>query len=137
LPGLVPLVVSTVALAGGGWEDSASLGVTVDGHAFHDVKVVAGGCKLASTLRFEAPAKGYEDPRNPVRNYHLFQARVRFASGRSVDSKVFGNAGPGERIYTFESDTAAAGCWAKEPNKVVKLDVIGCRGHSCDLGAFD
>ena len=118
------------------WENSASLGITVNGHAFHDVHVASSGCALALRVLFEAPEKGYSDPKNKVRNYHLFRARVKFAKGQTVTSKTFGNASAGERAYAFEEDTSGAGCWAKEPNKIVKLDVIGCRGQSCDLGNF-
>jgi hypothetical protein len=118
------------------WESSASVGVTVSGHAFHDVHVASSGCRLALRVLFEAPEKGYSDPKNKVRNYHLFRARVKFAKGQTVTSKTFGNSGPGERAYGFEEDTSGAGCWAKEPNKIVKLDVIGCRGQACDLGDF-
>lgn len=133
---LAPLFVSALALAAG-WESSASMSVHVDGHSFHDVRVTGEGCKLTATLRFEAPEKGYADPHNRVRNYHLFQARLKFDGGQRIESKAFGNGAPGERVYTFESDTAGATCWAKTPGKIVKLDVIGCRGHSCDLGTFD
>ncbi len=118
------------------WSNEAGVSVTVNGHAFHDVRVDANGCTLAFELAFDAPLKAYSDPRNKVRNYHLFRARVKFVKGQTVESKTFGNAGAGERVYRFEEDTSGAACWAKEPNKVVKLDVIGCRGRNCDPGAF-
>src|SRR5215471_3186046 len=89
---LAVLFVSPLALAAGDWENSASVGVTVNGHAFHDVKVMSDGtCKLNTKLLFEAPDNGYADPRNKVRNYHLFQARVKFDKGQMIESKVFGN----------------------------------------------
>jgi hypothetical protein len=119
------------------WENAVPISVTVNGHAFHDAKVVSDGCTLGHELRFEAPATGYADPKNAVRNYHLFQARVTYAKGQKITTRVFGNSGPGERVYRFSEDTTAAGCWGKSPNKIVKLDVIGCRGRVCDLGQFD
>jgi hypothetical protein len=119
------------------WENSASVGVTVNGHAFHDAHVASRGCSLEFRLLFDAPEKGYSDPRNKVRNHHLFQARLKLAKGQTVTSKIFGNSGAGKRVYSFEEDTTGAQCWGKEPNKIVKLDVIGCRGPGCDLGAFE
>lgn len=123
------------ALAAGGWSHDADVSVTVNGHSFHHVHVTATDCKLAFELLFDAPEKGYSDPKNAVRNYHLFQARVQFAKGQTVESKVFGNSAPGERVYRFEEETGSS-CWAKDKNTVSKLDVIGCRGRSCDLGSF-
>jgi hypothetical protein len=129
---------AAVAASGGTtWENSAAVGVTVNGHAFHDARVESHDCTLAFRILFDAPEKGYSDPRNKVRNYHLFRARVKFSKGQTVESKTFGNGGPGERVYAFEEDTSGAACWGKEPNKIVKLDVIGCRGRGCDLGAFE
>lgn len=122
-------------LAAGGWSNDADVSVTVNGHSFHHVHVAAAECKLEIELLFDAPEKGYSDPKNVVRNYHLFQARVQFAKGQTAESKVFGNSGPGERVYRFEEDTGSS-CWAKDKNTVSKLDVIGCRGRSCDLGSF-
>jgi len=127
----VSLTVSLEAQADSSWASEADVGVTVNGHAFHHVRVEGKECKLSVHLLFDAPEKGYADPRNTVRNYHLFRARVRLAKGQAAESKIFGNAGPGERQY------AGAGCWTKEPGKVVKLDVIGCRGRGCDVGAFE
>jgi hypothetical protein len=129
------LVFSGSALAGG-WSHDADVSATVNGHAFRHVHVTANDCKLSFEISFDAPEKGYSDPKNKVRNYHLFQARVQFAKGpQTVESKVFGNPAPGERVYRFDYDTGSS-CWAKEKNTVSKLDVIGCRGRSCDLGSF-
>ena len=128
---------SVAAWAAGGWSSEADVGVHVNGHDFHHVKVDAHECTLTMHVDFDAPEKGYSDPRNAVRNYHRFQARVKFGKGQTVTSQVFSNASPGAHSFTFDHDTASDGCWAKEPNHVVKLDVIGCRGKGCDLGAFD
>jgi hypothetical protein len=123
------------------WSNEAAVGVRVNGHSFHDARVQGSGenkgCDLHVRLLFEAPESGYSDPKNRTRNHHSFQARLKFANGRSVESRRFGNSAAGERAYTFSEDTTSAGCWAKDPNKIVKLDVIGCRGPACDLGSFE
>lgn len=130
------LVSATALAAGKGWSDRAAVGVRVNGHAFHDVTVNAHDCALDVRLAFTAPEQGYSDPRNVVRNYHRFQARLKFAGGQVVESRIFSSTAAGERTYDFESSTADVACWSKDPNKIVKLDVIGCRGKACDLGAF-
>lgn len=136
---LALLATATLAHADGNtWENKASVVVTVNGHAFHDVHVSnEGGCKLQYELYFLAPEAGYADPKNKVRNHHSFQGRVKFAKGQTVMSERFGNSAAGERVWRFEADTANDGCWGKTPSKVVKLDVIGCRGPACDMGQFD
>jgi hypothetical protein len=119
------------------WSNEADVSVNVSGHFFHHARVDANGCKVSVHVLFDAPEKGYSDPKNHVRNYHRFRARVRLAKGQTVTSRVFANTVAGERSYSFDEDTTGAGCWAREPNKLVKLDVIGCRGQGCDLGSFD
>lgn len=129
--------VSPVALAEDApWTSEADVSVTVNGHSFHHARVEGAGCNVSVTLSFDAPDKGYSDPKNLVRNYHQFRARVRFAKGQTVTSKVFGNKAAGERTYSFTDDTSADGCWSKQPGKLVKVDVIGCRQRGCDVGAF-
>jgi len=137
---IVALVVAFagVALASdAAWTSEADVSVTVNGHSFHHARVEGDGCKVSVRLVFDAPEKGYSDPKNRVRNYHRFQARVRLAKGQTLTSRVFANTVPGERSYSFDEDTSSAGCWSKEPGKLVKVDVIGCRGQGCDLGSFD
>jgi hypothetical protein len=131
------LASAGAARADSGWSSEADVGVTVNGHAFHHARIDGNGCTVKVKLEFEAPEKGYSDPKNLVRNYHRFRARIRLAKGQFVASKIFGNSGAGERTYSFEDDTSATGCWSKEPGKLVKVDVIGCRGRGCDVGAFD
>src|SRR5215471_18897958 len=131
------MLAASAALADSGWSSEADIGVTVNGHAFHHARIDGNGCAISVRLSFDAPEKGYSDPKNVVRNYHLFRARVRLAKGQTVTSKIFGNSAPGERTYSFTEDTSAAGCWSREPGKIVKLDVIGCRGRSCDVGSFE
>lgn len=132
------LAASGAALAADApWSSEADVSVTVNGHSFHHARIDGDACKATVRLVFDAPEKGYSDPKNTVRNYHRFQARVRLAKGQTLTSRVFSNTAPGERSYTFEEDTGGAGCWSREPNKLVKVDVIGCRGKGCDLGSFD
>jgi hypothetical protein len=131
------LVSAGVARADTAWSSEADIGVTVNGHSFHHARIDGSGCTVSVRLAFDAPEKGYSDPKNVVRNYHRFRARVRMAKGQIAASKIFGNSGAGERTYSFEDDTSGAGCWSKEPGKLVKVDVIGCRGRGCDVGSFD
>ena len=123
--------------ADGPWSSEADVSVRVNGHSFHHARIDGDGCKATIRLVFDAPENGYSDPKNTVRNYHRFQARVRLAKGQALTSRVFSNTVAGERSYTFDEDTSRAGCWSREPNKLVKVDVIGCRGRGCDLGSFD
>lgn len=138
IPGFL-LAWSSIALAGDAmpWENAVAVSVTVNGHSFHDAKVKSQGCVLSYELFFNAPENGYADPKNMVRNRHSFQARIQFAKGQTATSNRFGNGAPGERVYRFEDDTSASDCWGKAPNKIVKVDVIGCRGRNCDLGSFE
>lgn len=132
------LAASGTALAADtAWSSEANVSVTVNGHSFNHARIDGDGCKATVRLVFDAPEKGYADPKNIVRNYHRFRARIRLAKGQTLTSRVFSNTVPGERSYTFEEDTSGAGCWSKDPNKLVKVDVIGCRGKGCDLGSFD
>lgn len=118
------------------WSETASLGPTVHGHEFHRVALEADGCVLRYELRFTAPEARYQgaDPRTPR---FRFVGRIRLKSGERVRSAVFPNAAPGERRYKGSFDTTQAGCWAKDPQKVVGLDVRGCRGHGCVPEEFD
>jgi hypothetical protein len=131
------MAATPVVLADNTWENSVSVVVSVNGHAFHDAKIEGSGCTLKAELRFLAPENGYADPKNKVRNHHSFQPRLKFAKGQTLTGERFGNSAAGERVWHFESDTTADECWGKAPNKIVKVDVIGCRGVGCDIGAFE
>ncbi|HEX4340981.1 MAG TPA: hypothetical protein VH062_33965 [Polyangiaceae bacterium] len=132
------LASSAAALAADGpWVSEADVSVHVNGHSFHHARVEGQGCTLSVHLLFDAPENGYSDPKNKVRNYQLFQARVKMAKGQVATSKHFGNAAAGERQYSYDVDTTSDGCWSKAPGKLVKLDVIGCRNRGCDVGAFE
>ena len=111
LVALSALTGAAVAASGGmTWENSAAVGVTVNGHAFHDAHVEGRGCTLAFRILFDAPEWWYSDPRNKVRNYHLFRARVKFAKGwRTVRSKTFKEQWPNDAMYSFEKTSGNAG----------------------------
>jgi len=122
-------VVGSPALALA-WSQKAPFGVKVHDHALHDVELGATECSLDYRLLFSAPAEGYSS-RAENRNYYLFRARIKLQSGKRVTVPVFGNAGPGERVYERSYDTTSEGCWAKEPQKLLGVDVEACRGRGC------
>jgi hypothetical protein len=124
---LTVLASPAVALA---WTQKAPFGVKVHDHALHSVELGATECSLDYKLFFNAPAEGYSS-RAGNRNYYLFRARIKLQSGKRVTVPVFGNAGPGERVYERSYDTSSEGCWAKEPQKLLGVDVEACRGRGC------
>jgi hypothetical protein len=126
--GTFALVLSpTIALA---WNQKALLGTRVHEHAMHSVELEAQGCALTYKLSFSAPADGYAS-RATNRNYYVFRTRIKFHGGKKVTVPVFGNAGPGERVYARTYDTSGEGCWAKEPKRLMGLDVEACRNRGC------
>jgi hypothetical protein len=50
---------------------------------------------------------------------------------------VFGNRGPGRRVYTYRHDTSGEDCWAKKEAHVIHVDVEGCRGKTCSVKEFE
>jgi hypothetical protein len=116
-----------VALA---WSQKVPFGVRVHDHALHDVELTATDCSLGYKLFFSAPADGYSS-RAGNRNYYLFRARIKLQSGKTITVPIFGNAGPGERVYERSYDTSGEGCWAKEPQKLMGVDVEACRSRGC------
>jgi hypothetical protein len=114
------------------WANDLAPTVSVNKHAFHDVTARAQGCNIRFGLFFTAPEDQYNDPRNKVRNTHNFQARVRLGDHR-IDSPRFVNRAGGERWFSWTFDSSAQGCWAKDAQKLWKLDVVGCRGERCPL----
>jgi hypothetical protein len=121
-----------VALA---WNQKAPFGVRVHDHALHDVALEGSGCSVDYKLFFSAPADGYSS-RAENRNYYLFRARIKFQSGKKITLPIFGNAGPGERMYERSYDTTNEGCWAKEQQKLMGVDVEACRGRGCTPDAL-
>jgi hypothetical protein len=126
----VTLIVLLASPAVAAWNQKALLGTRVHEHAMHSVELEAQGCALAYKLSFSAPADGYAS-RATNRNYYLFRARIKFHSGKKITLPVFGNAGPGERIYERTYDTSGEACWAKEPQRLLGLDVEACRNRGC------
>lgn len=127
-PILLALVASpTVALA---WSQKAPFGVKVHDHALHDVELAATDCSITYKLFFTAPSEGYSS-RAENRNYYLFRTRIKLQSGKTITAPIFGNAGPGERVYEKRYDTTGDGCWAKEPQKLLGVDVEACRNRGC------
>jgi hypothetical protein len=120
-----------VALAGARWSNEATPTVRVHEHTFDKVGIEADGCTLALRLHFDAPAVGYGDSRNPGRNEYRFAADVQLKNGEKLTTPEFINRKAGRRLYRKEFDTTTDGCWAKQPNKIIKLDVDACRGHGC------
>ncbi len=116
-----------VALA---WTQKAPFGVKVHDHALHDVELSGTDCSITYKLFFSAPAEGYSS-RAENRNYYLFRSRIKFQSGKKILVPIFGNAGPGERVYERTYDTAGEGCWAKEQQKLLGVDVEACRSRGC------
>ena len=125
-------LAATVALA---WTEEAPIDVTVHSHNFHDVKVSADGCTARVSLWFNAPREGYSS-RYAHQNHFRFRARVGLSDNELLVSPVFSNRGAGERVYSFDHDTTAEGCWAKTLHKVFRVDVDGCRSRACEIPAF-
>lgn len=112
------------------WSQKAPFGVKVHDHAIHDVELSATNCSLDYKLFFNAPAAAYSSGAQN-RNYYLFRARIKLQSGKRVELPIFGNSGPGERVYERSYDTSGEGCWAKEPQKLLGVDVEACRSRGC------
>lgn len=117
------------------WWHESNPQVTVHDHSFYRVTVNNIGCKVRVRLYVDAPFERYRDD-DAAKNYYRFRAELKLAGGRRFTSPVFGNDTPGLRVLAFTHDTSAAGCWAKEPRKLRKLDVNACRGASCRVEEF-
>ncbi|HEX6767691.1 MAG TPA: hypothetical protein VF103_19460 [Polyangiaceae bacterium] len=116
-----------VALA---WTQKAPFKTRVHDHALHDVELSADDCTLTYKLFFSAPADGYTS-RAENRNYYLFRTRIKFQSGKRITPPIFGNAAPGERVYERSYDTSGEGCWAKQEQKLMGVDIEACRSRGC------
>ena len=131
------IVSSGAAQAEGkGWSQTATVSVKVHDHAFNEARVEADGCTLRFRVYFDAPEKAYKD-RNVVRNWYRFVAQAKLKKGQTVTSKLFFNRSPGRRVYAFSEDTTGAGCWAKEKNGLINVDVNACRGERCVVEPFE
>jgi hypothetical protein len=115
------------------WFARAPFGAKVHGHEFRKVMLESAECGVRYRLYFAAPASGYGAQKHTYR----FKARIRLHSGKAVVSPVFYNSAPGERVYARTHDTSQEGCWAKEEQKLLAVDVRACKGRDCTPEAFD
>jgi len=131
----LPLTVLALSSAALAWDGKAPFTAMVHDHEYHDVALENDGCKVRYRLYFSAPAARYEE-KNGVRGYYRFKARIKLHGDKEVTSPVFGNSGPGERVYAAAFDTTSDGCWAKDTQKLAGVDVEGCRGKTCTPAPF-
>ncbi len=129
------LTALALSVSAGAWEASSAFRATIHDHVFHHMAVQTHGCSIETTVRFEAPEQAYRS-QFPVRNHYRFKARVRFDSGKRVISPIFYSNAPAKRRYVFRYDTSAEGCWAKTRQRLVDINVEGCRGKDCRVAAF-
>ena len=123
-------VALLTSLAAGAWTRKVKLGVSVHNHQFWETWVQGDECTAQITLRFRAPEAGYQ-ARSKVANYYRFKARLELDNGREIESRIFFNRKPGARMYRFDHDTTADGCWAKKRRSLRRLNVDACRGKGC------
>ncbi len=127
----------TTAAIARGWEVDQAINTSIHAHSFDRIEMERLGesCKLGFVLHFSAPSSGYQDPA-PVRNLYRFKARVSLNDRRRVYSGEFVNRAPGRRVYRWQHDTTAEGCWAAQPAKIYYVDVEGCRVKNCTVEPF-
>jgi hypothetical protein len=128
---LALLSFATPALA---WSLSAPFSATAHRHEFHKVIADTDGCSLHYRLYFSAPAEAYPTPSHA---HYAFKARIQFQGGHTVLSPRFSNDTPGARMYEGRLDTGPEGCWAKEPQKLLRVEVQACRGVACTPEPFE
>ncbi len=128
--------ITTAAIAYG-WEIDQAISTSIHHHTFDRVELErpGDGCKLDVALHFSAPSSGYQDSA-PVRNFYRFKARVSLSERHRIYSREFFNRVPGRRVYRWQHDTTAEGCWAATPAKVYFVDVEGCRVRNCTVEPF-
>lgn len=130
---LLALLTSPVAALA--WTSDSPFSATVLGHQFKHVSVGDEACTVKATLKFSAPEAQYREPAQ-ARNHYRFKARARFASGKRATSPIFFSQKPGAHQFSFEFDTTPDGCWARTEQKVIGVDVEGCRGKGCTVEPF-
>ncbi len=136
--GRAALVAAASLLISGGvwaWQVETPFRATVHGHVFDKVVLSDSSCTFNARLYFDAPPKAYAE-RSKVRNHYRFRARLRLANGQTIVSGLFFSPGPTRRAYTVRVDTANEGCWAKYEQRLVDIDVEGCRGERCHVEPF-
>ena len=108
---------------------------TVWSHRFSEVRVEAADCSVKVSVTYDAPASAYKSRLASMIHYR-FKARARFASGVKAAGPVFSSSKPGAQSHTFSFDTSGEGCWAREKQALVAMDVEGCRGEGCTVEPF-
>jgi hypothetical protein len=129
---LLLLASPALALA---WTSASPFSATVHGHEFKRVEVRDEDCSVKTTLEFTAPEAGYRE-NAAIRNYYRFKARARFASGKVATSPTFFSQKPGTHRFEFNFDTSAESCWARAEQKIIGVDIEGCRGKGCTVEPF-
>jgi hypothetical protein len=130
--------LSTIALVASGWEKEGKINASIHDHLFHKavIKQEGSGCVVSFKLSFLAPKAGYQAAERG-RNYYRFKARVKLSEGKTVFSPQFANNAPGNRAYTWFTDTTGEGCWAEKEHKLYNVDVEGCRNRNCRVRPFE
>lgn len=124
-------------LAAVAWSERASFETRIHGHDFSKVTIErSGDCSLKVQVLFDAPADAYKSE-SAARSFYRFHVRTKLEGGRALITRVFSNSAPGARAYTYVQDSSAEGCWAKQPLKIIGIDVEGCRGPGCKPKAFE
>jgi hypothetical protein len=108
---------------------------SVWGHKFTEVAVEAADCSIKVSVKYDAPSNAYKS-RVAALNQYRFKARARFASGAKAAGPVFSSTKPGKALHTFAFDSSGEGCWAKQKQALVAMDVEGCRGEGCTVEPF-
>lgn len=124
------LGVALYSSAAFAWNADVPFEVHVHKHLFDRAVLTSNECKIDVALYFTAPEEGYR-AENPRRNYYLFHARFKFDATHRPETLVFGNGAPGRRVYRTQIDTSGEGCWAKQEQHLMGVDVEGCRGRRC------
>lgn len=131
-------VATTIAIVAQGWEQDQAISTSIHAHPFDRIVIEAkdDSCVIAYRLYFLAPDGGYAHA-DAGRNYYRFKARVSFSDGKRSFSPEFSNRAPGKRMYRWQHDTTAEGCWGAKAHRVAYVDVEGCRNRNCKVQPFE
>jgi hypothetical protein len=132
LLGIVLLLYAATAHA---WSEKIRISATIHGHVFDQIEITTLGCALHVGLYFNAPESAFRE-KKPVRNHYRFRARIDFAD-HSFKTGTFGNDRSGRRRFRYVHDSAGEGCWAKQPQKLRRVHVDGCRNRGCKVPSVD
>ena len=117
------------------WGSSVLFSATVWGHKFSEVAVEGRECSVSVRIKYDAPANAYKSQLDGM-NHYRFRARARLASGQKAEGPVFSSTKAGPALHSFTFDTAGQGCWARDKQALVAMDVEGCRGEGCQVEPF-